>query len=125
MATKNAFALPTFPAFNVDAVVAMQKANVEALTQVQKILTDAAEAAWQVQVKRFDAWQSQLEGSFKTFDVTRKPETYAKDAQAAVETVMADAKVAVENGVKVQRDVAKVLADRAAANMSELKTLAA
>jgi hypothetical protein len=125
MATKTTPPLPNFPTFNVDALVALQKANVETLVQVQKILTAAAEAAFQAQIKRFETWQGQLEVALKGFDVSKKPEAYAKEAQAAVETVMAEAKAAVESGVKTQREVAQILADRAVANLNELKALAA
>jgi hypothetical protein len=125
MAAKTPAVLPNLPTFNLDAFIALQKANVETLVQVQKILTDAAVAAWQAQVKRLDAWQTQLEGAFKTFDLSKKPEAYAKEAQSAVESAMAEAKVAVEDGVKVQREVAQILADRAVANLNELKALAA
>jgi hypothetical protein len=125
MAAKTPVTLPQLPTFNLDAAVALQKANVETLVQVQKILTEAFEAAWQAQVKRFETWQGQLEGALKGFDVTRKPEAYAKDAQAAVESALAEARVVVENGVKVQREVAQILADRAVANLNELKSLAA
>jgi hypothetical protein len=125
MAAKTTPPLPNLPTFNLDALVALQKANVETLVQVQKILTEAAEAAFQAQIKRLEAWQGQIEAALKGFDVSKKPEAYAKEAQAAVETVMAEAKAAVESGVKTQREVAQILADRAVANLNELKALAA
>jgi hypothetical protein len=116
---------PPFPSFNFDAAIALQKANVEAAVQVQKILTDATQAAWQLQVKRLDAWKAQVEGAFKAFDPAKKPEAYAKDAQTVVEGAIADAKVAVEHGVKTQNEVAQVLTSRFVANLNELKALAA
>lgn len=135
MATKTPAAAPlagngvmpgvTLPGVNLDALVALHTANVETLMQVQKIVSAAAEAAFQAQVKRLEAWQGQLEAAFKTFDVTKKPEAYAKDAQVAVESALAEARSVVESGVKVQREVAQILADRAVANLNELKSLAA
>jgi hypothetical protein len=121
---------PTFPAFNVpgfnvEALVALQKANIETLVQVQSLVSEAAQAAWQLHLKRVDAWKAQAEAAFKSFDVAKKPEAYAKDAQAAVESAIADARSVVEQGVKTQQDVAKLVADRVVANINELKTLAA
>jgi len=116
---------PSFPRINFDAAVALQKANVEAIVQVQKILADAAQATWQLQVKRIDAWKAQVQGAFKAFDPAKKPEAYAKDAQVAVEGAIADAKNAVERGVKVHNQVAELLTNRMVANMNELKALAA
>ena len=128
MAAKSA--APAFPAIsiptvNLDALVALQKANIEALAQVQKIFADAAEAAWQLQMKRFDAWKAQAELALKSYDPAKKPDAYVKEAQAAVETAVADAKVVVEGGVKAQREAAQVLASRFVANLNELKALAA
>jgi hypothetical protein len=124
MATKAA-TTPTFPKFDVEALVSLQKANYEAFMQVQKIVTTAVEGAWQAHMKRLDAWKAQLEGSYKGFDLAKKPEAYAKDAQVVVETALAEAKVAVESGVKTQREVAQLLADRFVANINEFKALAA
>ena len=102
--------VPTFPKVDVEALVSMQKANYETFMQVQKLMTAAVETALQTQLKRVDAWKAQLEGGYKAFDLAKKPEAYAKDAQAAVATVIADAKEAVETGVKTQREVAQLLA---------------
>lgn len=121
---------PTFPAFNVpgvnvEALVALQKANLETFVQVQKLVTEAAQAAWAQHLKRVDGWQAQIEGAFKGFDLAKKPEAYAKDAQAAVETAIAEARSVVEHGVKTQQEVAKLVTERMVANLNELKTLAA
>ena len=124
MAAKSA-SFPSFPGFNLDAAVALQKANVDAVVQAQKILVDATQAAWNLQVKRIEAWKVQVEGAFKAFDPAKKPEAYAKDAQTAVEGAIADAKVVVENGVKAQNEVAQLLTNRFVANLNELKSLAA
>jgi len=124
MASKSA-SFPSFPGFNLDAAIALQKANVDAVVQAQKILVDASEVAWKLQVKRFDAWKAQVEGAFKAFDPAKKPEAYAKDAQSAVEGAIADAKIVVENGVKAQNEVAQLLTNRLVANLNELKSLAA
>jgi vacuolar-type H+-ATPase subunit I/STV1 len=93
--------------------------------QVQKIVTSAVETAWQTHLKRVDGWKSQVEGAYKSFDVAKKPESYAKDAQVAVEAAIAEAKDAVETTVKTQREVAQVLTGRLLANFNELKSLAA
>jgi hypothetical protein len=121
---------PTFPAFNVpglniEALVALQKANIETFVQVQSLVSEAAQAAWALHLKRVEAWKAQAEAAFKGFDVSKKPEAYAKDAQAAVETAIADARTVVEHGVKTQQGVAKLVTDRMVANIDELKTLAA
>ena len=116
---------PAFPKFDIDALVAIQKANYEAFMQVQKIVTGAVETAWQTHLKRVDSWKSQVEGAYKGFDVTKKPEAYAKDAQVAVEAAIAEAKDAVEKTVQTQREVSQVLTGRLIANFNELKALAA
>jgi hypothetical protein len=64
-------------------------------------------------------------GCAQAVDLTKKPEAYAKDAQVAVEGAIADAKSAVHHGVKIQNEVAQVLTNRMAANLNELKALAA
>lgn len=123
--SKSSPSFPSFPSFNLDAAVALQKANVEAVVQVQKILTEATQAAWQQHIKRVEAWKVQVESAFKSFDPAKKPEAYAKDAQSAVEGAIAEAKSAVEQGVKTQNQVAEVLTTRFVANLNELKALAA
>lgn len=115
----------TMPGFNLEALVALQKANVETFVKVQQLMSSAAEAAWALHLKRVDAWKAQVEGAYKGFDVAKKPEAYAKDAQAAVESAIADARVVVENGVKTQQEVAKLVTERMVANIDELKALAA
>jgi hypothetical protein len=120
----NQAGFPPFPKFDVDALMAIQKANYETFAQVQKIVTDAVESAWQAHLKRVDGWKSQAQTAYKSFDPTKKPEAYVKDAQIAVETAIAEAKDTVENTVKTQREVAQVLADRMVANFNQLKSLA-
>lgn len=122
---KPATPFPAFPSFNFDAAIAQQKANVEAVQQVHKILTEAAQSAWQQHLKRVEAWKAQVEGAFKAFDPAKKPEAYAKEAQSAVEGAFAEAKSAVAQGVKTQSDVAEILTHRFVANINELKSLAA
>jgi hypothetical protein len=130
MATTRATTNPTFPAFNVpgfnvEALVALQKANIETFVEVQNLVAEAAKAAWALHLKRVDAWKAQTVAAFKGFDVAKKPEAYAKDAQEVVETAFADAKTVVEHGVKTHQEVAKLVTDRVVANINELKTLAA
>jgi hypothetical protein len=116
---------PTFPAINLDALVALQKANLETAAQVQKILTDAVDGIWQLYLKRMGDWRAQAEAAIKGFDARRQPETYAADAKAALETVIADAKTTVETGVKAQQQMGAILSQRFVANLDELKALAA
>lgn len=122
-----AFNVPGFnvPGFNVEALVALQKANIDTFVQIQSLVSEATQAAWALHLKRIDAWKAQAEAAFKGFDVAKKPEAYAKDAQAAVESVVADARTVVEHGVKTQQEVAKLVTERMVSNINELKTLAA
>jgi hypothetical protein len=115
--------LGTLP--GIEALVSLQKANLETAVQIQKILADAAQSGWQLYLQRLEAWQSQAQGTIKTFDPKKKPEAYAAEAQTAIKAALADAKATVEQGVGVQKQVSDLLAQRFVANLNGFKALAA
>ena len=115
---------PAFPAVRLDDLVALHKANLEALAEVQKVLADAVGSSWQRYLERVTQWRGRFEGSVKSFD-KKQPEAYASDAQAALQTVFADAKAALETGVRTQQQVGQILSQRFVANLDQIKAFAA
>lgn len=118
----NPTALPTF---NVEAIVALQKANFETLFNAQQILVDAAQAASAAHV----AWVKEImevaQSSMTGFDADKKPEAYFAEAKIAAEKAVAVLQTEIDLGLKAQNEVAELLTKRAAKNVDELQKLAA
>ena len=113
------------PKFNVDAMVALHKANVDTLLEAHGIWMQTAEAIAKLQYgwveETFKQGQAMLQG-----DVTKKkPEEFIADAKAAADKVMAVAKEQADLGLKAQAQVADLVAKRVNANLQDVKTIAA
>jgi hypothetical protein len=117
-------AAPTFPKLNLDTVFALQKANLGAVREVQDILLDTTQALARLQY----GW---VEGTFAqaravlTGQSLKNPEAALTDVKGAADRVLAVARQGVELGTTAQRRVAELLAQRTAANLDQLKALAA
>ena len=116
----DAFQAPKF--VNVEALQAMQKANLDTLVRAQQVFADAARAISKLQV----AWLNEAGGAFKGYVPTgvRGPaagDVFAKAQAGAVET----GKAQVEIGLKAQQEVADLVAARVQKNFEESKSLAA
>jgi hypothetical protein len=120
------FKLPELklPKVDVDALFALQKANLAAAYEAQVILVDAAQAIAKVQQGYVEEVVTTVEAALKTKE-PKKPETVLADAQAAAEKALAVTKEGVQLGVAAQRRVADLVAKRVQANIEEFKALAA
>ena len=113
-----------FPKLDVDALFAAQKANLAVLQEAQNVLFDAAQAIFRAQygwtMDMLANGENALRGS-----QTTKPETLVADMQSTAERTVAVAEQSVDLAAAAQQRVAELVAQRAAANLDELKTLAA
>jgi len=130
--TANKFEMPTFdmpkfdmPKFNVDAVVAMHKANVDTMLEAQGIWMQTAEAIAKLQYGWVEETLKQGETFLKGDVSKKKPEEFIADAKAAADKVMAVAKEQADLGMKAQAQVADLVSKRVNANLEGAKTLAA
>ena len=134
MATKTApeftmpkFDLPKFdlPNFNVDAYVAMAKANFDTAVKAQSIFADAAQAIAKVQYSYAEETMKAAQLAFKPETAKRKPEEFVADAKAAAEKAFAVAKQEAEMALKAQQEVADLVSARLTDNFESVKSLAA
>jgi phasin family protein len=113
------------PKFDLDAMIAVQKANVETLVAAQKILFDLAQIVAKKQVEYVKESIARTESLFKSVDATKEPVAYADELKAAVEKALAEVKETVDLGIKAQSEVVDLFVKRASANFEELKAAAA
>lgn len=120
------FKLPELklPKLDLEAVFALQKANLAAAQEAQSVLLDAAQAIARAQHGYVSELVARAEAALKARE-PKKPEALLADAQASAQKAVAVAKEGIELGVAAQRRVADLLAKRAQANLDELKALAA
>jgi hypothetical protein len=120
------FKLPELklPKIDIDALFALQKANLAAAHEAQVILVDAVQAIAKVQQSYVEDVLATVEAALKAKE-PKKSETVLADAQAVAEKTLAVTKEGVELGVAAQRRVADLVAKRVQANIEEFKALAA
>jgi hypothetical protein len=119
---------PKFPAakFNFDALVNLQKANVETMLAAHKIMFDLVQTVAKRQADLMKELVGKAEASMKTgFDSKKQPAAYVDDAKAALEKAMADAKETLDLGLRAQNEVVDLFVKRATANFDQVKALAA
>lgn len=121
------FDMPKFdmPKFNVDAVVAMHKANVDTMLEAHGIWMQTAEAIAKLQYGWVEETFKQGETMLKGDVSKKKPEEFMADAKAAADKAMAVAKEQADLGMKAQAQVADLVTKRVNANLEDVKTLAA
>ena len=117
--------LPALPKFDFEALVTLQKANIETLVEAQKILFDLAQTVAKKQVEYVKESFAKSEAMFKGFDGKKQPTVYADELKAAVERAVADVKETVDLGIKAQSEVVDLFVKRATANFEEMKAVAA
>jgi phasin family protein len=117
--------LPALPKFDVEALVTVQKANVETFVAAQKIIFDLIQTVAKKQVEIVKEAMAKADVMFKGFDAKKQPTAYADEMKAAVEKAMADVKETVDLGIKAQSEVVELLVKRATANFEEMKAVAA
>lgn len=120
------FKLPEYklPKFNLDALFTAQKANLAVVQEVQSVLVDAAQAVVRIQY----GWVAEMiasgEGALQAKQPA-KPEDLVADMQSKAEKAMGVAKESVGLVTAAQQRVTELVTQRAAANLDELKILAA
>jgi hypothetical protein len=123
---RNGFKLPELklPKFDLEAVFALQKANLAAAQEAQNVLLEAAQAVAKIQHGYVSDLVAQAEATLKARE-PKKPEAVIADVQASAQKAATVARQGVELGVAAQRRVAELVAKRVQANIDELKALAA
>ena len=112
------------PKLDLDALFAVQKANLAAAHQAQTVLVDAFQAIAKTQRGYAEQLAAQVKSALTT-KALPKADVLAADAKAALEQAVAVTKDVVGLGVAAQRRVAELLTQRTQATVTELKALAA
>jgi len=113
----------SFPKFNVNGFLAMQRANVETVLQAQRVLVDAAQAMFRLQAGWLNETARQAQDLAKA-NVAKGPQGLIVDARAATERAFAVAREGLDVGVKTQGEVADLVTKRVAANVDQVKAFA-
>ena len=118
--------LPFMPKFDLGALVALQKANVETVVAAQRIFFDLAQTVAKRNAEMIKEMLRRSETMLRGgVDRDRQPQSYVDEAKAAVEQVVADVKETVDLGIKAQAEVVDLFVKRATRNLEEVKALAA
>jgi hypothetical protein len=120
------FKLPELklPKFDLDALFALQTANLAAAHEVQSIVLEASQAIAKVQ----HGWLEESAVAAKAALSAKEPkpaDAILADVKVAAEKAVAAGKQGVDLGVAAQQKVADLVAKRVQANIEELKALAA
>jgi hypothetical protein len=118
------FAELKFPKLDIDALFAAQRANLAVVQEAQTVLIDAVQAIVRVQYDWTMDMVANGENALRGKQPA-KPEALVADMQSTAEKTMAAAKQSVDLATAAQQRVAELVAKRAAANLDELKSLAA
>ena len=119
------FKLPELklPKFDLDALFAVQKANLATTHEAQTVLVDAFQAIAKAQQGRIEQAVAEAKAVLEGKKLTDAQAVLA-EVKAAVEKNTAVAKEVVELTVAVQRRVVELFTARAQANAEELKAAA-
>ena len=122
--TKTANHSPLAPKFDLDALVAFQKANLETVVAAQRIFFDLAQTVAKRHAEFVKESFARVETAFKGYDA-KKPAAYVDEMKAVVEKAMADVKETVDLGIKAQSEVVDLFVKRATQNFEDVKAIAA
>jgi hypothetical protein len=119
------FKLPELklPTFDLDALFAVQKANLAAAHEAQTVLVDAVQAIAKVQQGRVEQAVADARAVLESRKLT-DPQAVLAEVKAAVEKNAAVTKEVVELTVTAQRRVGELFTARAQASVEELKAAA-
>lgn len=118
---------PTFPPFgklDLTSLLAIQKANVEAVLKAQRIVSETTRAALKLNTDWL-AETAQRAVATARAGVAAKPEALVADVRAASERALAVARQELDLGVRARVEVVDLMAKRAVANLDQVKALAA
>lgn len=114
-----------FPKYDDAAMKSLFKDNLEVAVKAQRLMLDAAEAMMKRQFELTREMVEKSQAAVVNFDVNKKPEVYVEEVKAAAERAQTIVKEEIDNGVKVQQDVADLVTKRVTANVDEIKKFAA
>jgi hypothetical protein len=117
--------MPAMPKFDVSALVAMQKANIETVVSAQRIVFDLAQTLAKRNTDLMKEMFQRAGTMTRTADASRQPQSYVDEAKSAMEKVMADVKETMDLGIKAQSEVVDLFVKRATRNFEDVKALAA
>jgi len=116
----------TLPKLDVDAVFAMQKANMDTLVRAESVLLDAAQAAVKAQYGFVTDCMDQMQGVMSgKLDAEKKPQAYVADVKAAADKYVSVTQSQMDLGMKAQAEAMDMITKRVQQNVDELKKLAA
>jgi hypothetical protein len=119
----------TFPAFklpklDLGVLFAMQRANLAAAREAHDVLLEAAQAIAEIQ----HGWVEQTFAAARAAMTGKEPrtaETVLAEIKGTTERTLAVVRQGVELGTAAQHRVGELFAQRATANVEQVKTLAA
>lgn len=112
------------PKLDLQAIFALQTANLAAAHEAQTVLVEAVQAIVRIQ----HGWARESVATAQALVAVKQPkqpQAILADVQAAAEKAAAVAKEGVDLGVAAQRKVVELVTRRVQANVDELKALAA
>lgn len=115
---------PKLPKINLDALFALQQANLAVVQEAQSVVLEAAQAM----VKAQAGYLADLAARARALlagKEPRKPKTLLAEVKAATEKAVAIGKSNVDLSLLAQRKVADLVARRVQANIDGLNALAA
>ena len=121
--------MPTTPNFDVDALVASQRRNVDALTEANKLASDGAQAfaTRQAEILKgtVDAYADAFRGLMTLNDPQNGAAKQAEFAKASFETSNANIRELTEIAAKAQAKSLDVINKRVVESLGEFQAIAA
>ena len=121
--------MPTMPNFDVDALVASQRRNVEALTEANKLASDGAQAfaTRQAEILKgtVDAYADAFRGLMTLNDPQNGAAKQAEFAKASFETSNANIRALTEIAAMAQAKSLDVINKRVVESLGEFQAIAA
>lgn len=112
------------PKVDLDALFGLQKANLATAQEAQNVLLDAVQAIARTQYGWAEEAAAEVQAALNA-KAPKQPEAVLAEVRAAAEKAVAVAKESVDLGVMAQRRVADLFSRRVAANVEQIKVLAA
>jgi flagellar biosynthesis/type III secretory pathway protein FliH len=117
------FPEPKLPKLDLDALFAVQKANLAAAHEAQAVLVEAFQAIAKAQQGRVEQAVAEAKAALESKKLS-DPQAVLAEVKAAVEKNAAVAKEVVDLAVAAQRRVVELFTQRAQASVEELKAAA-
>jgi hypothetical protein len=108
------------PKFDLEILFAAQTANLAAVHEAQRVLTDAVQAIAKVQYAYLEQTVTEAKAVLAVKDLP-KPEAVLTNAKAGVEKAVATGKEVFDLAVAAQQRVYAVLSERGQSSVDELK----